>query len=148
MQKSKAMSDHGDVINERDCSSFRLILQTKLQSKGYTVYYPRRQSGSMYYNTSILSGKAAELVYELMNRTPVKSSLNADYSLVKRQVALFPKSSDFDFRTLFDDITEDKLRRYFDDDLFHIINDITQSDSSLHRKSTSDIHTSDKTMEK
>ena len=66
---------------------------------------------------------------------------------MKRQVALFPKSSDFDFRTLFDDnISESNLRKYFDDDLFHFISDITHSDSSLHGKRTSDIHTSDKTI--
>ena len=105
LYKHTISHNYNDAIGDRECASFRKILKAQLQCRGYKCHYPCKQSGSMYYNDSILTGKAVELVYQLMNQTPAKSTVSTEYvTLVKRQVALLPKSSDFDFRTLFDNI--------------------------------------------
>ena len=104
LYKHTILDKYNDVIGDRECASFRKILEAQLQCRGYRCHYPCKQSGSMYYNDSILTGKAVELVYQLINQTPAKPPVSTEHvcTLVKRQVALLPKSSDFDFRTLFD----------------------------------------------
>ena len=58
---------------------------------------------------------------------------------------MLPKSSDFNFRTLFDSIN-DAYRKYLGDDLVNFVSNITTTDTSFHRKNTSEMYSSEKKM--
>ena len=46
--------------------------------------------------------------------------------MVKRQGSMFPKSSDYDYRKVFDDKNVSKLQTYFDTELLQVLSQITR----------------------
>ena len=54
--------------------------------------------------------------------------------MVKRRATLFPESSTFDYRTLFEEGKDCTLDKYFDKDLLKIVDLITTSDQSIYVK--------------
>ena len=79
----------------------------------------------MYYNPEIVKDeKCLELVYKLLNRNDASATLpdtDRIRNMVKRQAALFPGSSKFDYRTLFEEGKESNLDKYFDKELMDTV---------------------------
>ena len=50
------------------------------------------------------------------------SAIDKLRDMVKRQGSMFPKSSDYDYRKVFDDINVSKLETYFDAELLQMLN--------------------------
>ena len=65
-------------------------------------------------------------------------------NMVKRQATLFPESTKFDYRTLFEDGKECTLDKYFDKELMHTVDLITTSDRSIHTNKSSQTQTHDR----
>ena len=79
-----------------------------IEAKGYMCYCPSKKSGIMYYNPSMVSDeKCIKLAYKLLHKIDDKSAALSDTehirNMVKRQASLFPESSKFDYRTLFEE---------------------------------------------
>ena len=94
------------------------VYSTSIEAKGYMCYCPSKKSGIMYYNPSIVSDeKYIALVYKVLNRNDNSVALpdtERIRNIVKRQASLFPESSKFDYRTLFEEGKECSLDKYFD----------------------------------
>ena len=144
LYKSIILDKHQFTISDGDYESYRKILKTQLSTMGYKSYYPSKQSGGMFYKPSIILGKGVELVYELMTRAKVDPSTDNEYirSIIKRQVALSPKSINFDFRKLFEDGNDNAsiLDKYFDNELMRFVDEITKSDRGVSSRKVICIH--------
>ena len=106
MYKDFVLELYDESICKNELECFRKIIKTKLSVSGYLSYYPCPKSGSMFYNSSILSGSSLKLVYKLLNRVDRKQdSTNEERvrTMVKCQVALSQKTVDFDYRKIFDE---------------------------------------------
>ena len=121
-----------------------------IEAKGYMCYCPSKKSGIMYYNPSIVSHqKSIVLVYKILNRNGNNVALpdtERVRNMVKRQASLFPESTKFGYRTLFEEGKECTLEKYFDRELLDTIDSITTSDWSIHTKETSQTHTHDRKL--
>ena len=90
----------------------------------------------MYYNSSVVSGKAVELVYKLLTaldcREVSTGSLEYVHNLVSNQATWFAKSADFDYRSVFVESadSEGELGKQFDSELMAVV------DGSFHVRST------------
>ena len=67
MYRDFVMELYDESICKNELECFRKIIKTKLLS-----YYPCPKSGSMFYNSSILSDSSLKLVYKLLNRVDRK----------------------------------------------------------------------------
>ena len=113
-------------------------------------YCPSKKSGIMYYNSMVVSDKKSlELVYKLLNKNDTKASLpdtERIRNMVKRQATLFPESTKFDYRKLFEDEKECTLDKYFDKELMHTVDLITTSDWSIHTNKSTQTQTHDRKL--
>ena len=147
---------YGEVIDSRECESFKKVIKTKLSMCGYLSYFSHPKCGSMFYNASIKSGGSIKLVYKLLNITSNNAQPNRDpakyvRNMIKRQVALSKRSIDFDYRELFepnmcDSTPNPNLEKYIDPELLKFLDDVTMSESSLHAKETSIHHNTGKKL--
>ena len=77
----------------------------------------------MYYNPSMIGDeKCVSLVYKILNRSTIVLDKEHIRNMVKRQATLLPKSSKFDYRTLFEAGKDCILDKYFDRELMDVIN--------------------------
>ena len=140
-----------EAIDDNERESFKKI-KAKLSTSGYLSYYPCPKSGSMLYDSSILSEGCLKLVYTLMSRTQNVSrpSLDIEYvrAMIKRQIALSKRSIDFDCRQLFGNVegTDSKLEQYFDAELLKFVDDVTLSETSIQSENTTIQHTTSRKL--
>ena len=133
-------------IADSEYANYQKILKIIIETKGHMCYCPSKKSGIMYYNPSIINEERyISLVYKILNKNDNSVALpdtERIRNMVKRQATLFPESSKFDYRTLFEERKECTLDKYFDKELLDIIDSITtSSDWSIHTKKTSPTHT-------
>ena len=101
---------HKYTVKDNELNSFKRLLSAQLSTRQYKCYYSTRTAGSMYYNSSVVSGKAVELVYKLLTaldcREVSTGSLAYVHNLVSNQATLFAKSADFDYRSLWSQLVQ------------------------------------------
>lgn len=134
--KDKILQQHTCAVTDSEWENYRKTLGTQLESRGYKSYFMARKLGSMYYDPSVFSGKGVELVvYKILNGNKPVSPTHAECirTIIKQQVALFPKSINFDYRQIFGDESGSsfKLNKYMNDELMGFVDDITKSDRGL-----------------
>ena len=98
--KQMVESKHQCTIDTGEHESFKRILKMKLASKGYKFYSPYKTASSTCYSASTFSNSDKNLgaVYNLLNKEMTKSSDTEHIcNLVKRQIAMYRKSKNFDF---------------------------------------------------
>lgn len=93
----------------------------------------------MCYNPGIFQDKALPYVFKLLceaEHTINNLGLEETRMLVKKQREKFPKSVDFDYRTVFssEDDVPNKFEQYFHPKLVELIYAISASDSELQHK--------------
>ena len=137
-------------IPDTECLNYKTLLKINIEAKGYMCYWQSKKLGLMYYNPEIVKDeKCLELVYKLLNRKDTSATLpdtDRIRNMVKRQAALFPGSSKFDYRTLFEEGKESILDKYFDKELMDTIDSITTSDWSIRSSKPSETHTHDRKL--
>ena len=132
-------------VSDSEYTNYKKLLKIMIEAKGYMCYCPSKKSGIMYYNPSMVSDeKCIKLAYKLLHKIDDKSATLSDTehirNMVKRQASLFPESSKFDYRTLFEEGKECSLDKYFDTELLNIVDLVTTSDSNIHTQKTSPSH--------
>ena len=141
---------------ERETAVFRKVIKTLLTKKNtkYRMYYPNRQSGTIFYSTEAFTEKGVVFTSKFLWR---KDASRDDHSidkchlrsLVKKQCDLLPRTIDFDYRTLNKTDGDSKLEQYFEPELMHIIESSTTADRVIdnpNKRNTSEWNTHDRKL--
>ena len=90
---------------ERECVLFRKFIKAHLSTKNFKWFTPTKKGGSMFYNPKIYNDVSLQHVYAILTQKKNGrcNCINDIRNMVKRQGSMFPKSSDFDYRTIFDE---------------------------------------------
>ncbi len=121
---------------EREKVLLRKYLSSRLDCAIFKAYVPSARSGEMYYDESKINGSAIAFVYKLLlDDNRMKSDMRTERirAMIKRQISMFPKGKNFDYRTLFKNDCSNDLCKYFDPELLAFMDNITKSDRVLGR---------------
>ena len=66
------------------------------------------------------------ILVDKKNNTTKCNCINNIRDMVKQQGSMFPKSSDYNYRKVFDDKNVSKLQTYFDTELLQVLSQITR----------------------
>ena len=146
--KDKILQQPGCSISDNDWESYWKTLGTHLEIRGYKSYFLARKWESMYYKPSAFSGKGVESLHNMMNENkPGPLTKEHIRTLIKQQVALFPKSLNFDYRQLFYDENGSKynLTKYMNDKLMGFM-DITKSNREVASRKVSELYAHSRKM--
>ena len=125
VNKFRELIDTDDEYEiERESIILRKYIKSNLESKGYQWFTPNKKGGSMFYNSSTFHDSSLKSLYNILVDRRSNSSdcncINRIRDLVKQQASMFPNSSDYDYRKVFDDKSVSKLKTCFNTELLQI----------------------------
>ena len=122
---------------QQKLNAYKKYLFRKLNVLGYKVLTVA-QTRKLVYDEHKLSPELAPIVMDGLARKHDSKELHPDHvrSLVKKQIASFPKSAKFDYRTLDTCDLKGLMDEYYDPELLEFVDAITTSDTSKHTSET------------
>ena len=129
--------DINDIDLHREVALFRRWVTSRLKELKYNYFsVDKKNVYTMFFDGSIIQGRGVKCLYNTLKKlSDSHTQCNRDEYLeelrvmVKKQCRAFPKSQEFDFRSIFvEDVSENAFDKYFDPELLHVLSTITTSD--------------------